>query len=111
METQPVTFFHSQQSNETSDQALQAKLKQLARQALDRSAFILIISVPHQVTVFVSLTFFRLPPGLKVLKSPSPDQRQSTVRTVAGLVGLKPAPVPARTAHCDSSSPLEPTSP
>lgn len=35
----PVSFhicFSFQQSNETSDQALQTKLKQLARQALDR---------------------------------------------------------------------------
>lgn len=111
METQPVTCFQFQQSNETSDQALQAKLKQLARQALDRSAFILILSVPHRVAVSVTLTFFCVPAGPKVSKSRSPDQRQSTVRTEAGLLGLEPAPAAARTARCDSSSPLEPTSP
>lgn len=111
-ETQPVTCFQSQQSNETSDQALQAKLKQLARQALDRSAFILIVSVPHRVAAPVSLTFHPVPAGPRVSKSRSPGPRQSTVRTEAGLLGLKPARAPAgaRTASCDSSSPSERTS-
>lgn len=52
----------SQQCNETSDQALQVKLKQLARQALDRSTFILIHSLPHSIAVSVPRTIHHLLP-------------------------------------------------
>lgn len=98
------------------DQVLQAKLKQLARQALDRCAD---HERLHQRSRVLVPTFhpFNDPAlrsaltGLKGSNSPSPGLLQLRVTTNRGLLEANPAVLEVLEDPCDSFSPSGRTSP